>query len=92
MTVVAHRVLVRGRVQGVFFRDSTRREAATHAVVGWVRNRPDGTVEAWLEGAGDDVAAIEDWMRRGGPRAASVEQVQIEERDPAGYDRFRVTH
>ena len=63
--VVARRVTVHGRVQGVFFRDSRRREASSRGVAGWVRNCADGTVEAWFEGAPDAVEALVAWARRG---------------------------
>lgn len=87
---VAHHVHVTGRVQGVFFRASTRERAREAGVAGWVRNRDDGTVEAWLEGEPDAVSQVEDWIRDGGPRAARVEQVEVEEREPEGLDAFEV--
>ncbi len=59
---VRRRVIVHGMVQGVFFRDSTRRRAASLGVAGWVRNRPDGTVEAVFEGERE---AVEEPCRRG---------------------------
>lgn len=85
---VARRVVVRGHVQGVFFRDSTRREAERHGVAGWVANRPDGGVEAVLEGRADDVAAVISFLRRG-PRGARVDDVEVTELGPAGLDGFR---
>ena len=71
------RLVIHGRVQGVFFRDSMRREAQTLAVAGWVRNRSDGTVEAAVQGESADVDAIVRWARRG-PDRAQVERVEIE--------------
>ena len=86
---VARNVVVSGRVQGVFFRDCMRREANRHGVGGWVRNRPDGTVQAHIEGAPDAVAALVLWCRSG-PRGAEVEDLEVTVVAPEGEDRFRV--
>lgn len=86
----ARHVRVRGRVQGVFFRASTRQRAREVGVSGWVRNRPDGTVDAWLEGDPEDVAVVERWIRDGGPRSARVDEVEAEDRDPEGLGRFEI--
>ena len=82
------RLVIHGRVQGVFFRDSMRREAQRLAVAGWVRNRSDGTVEAAVHGEPAAVDAIVDWARRG-PTLAQVERVDIEPHDGA-YIGFEV--
>ena len=74
MKVTRH-AIVRGRVQGVGFREYLRREAERLGVTGWVRNRGDGTVEAMVHGSPDDVAQVLNWMRRG-PPAARVTDVQ----------------
>ena len=66
MAAIRRRVKAHGRVQGVFFRDSTREEAQTRGVAGWVRNCEDGTVEAVFEGEPDDVEALV-WFVRSGP-------------------------
>ncbi len=87
---IARRVIARGRVQGVFFRASTRDEAVRAGVSGWVRNRPDGAVEAWLEGTPQAVATVEDWIRRGGPPRAHVEDVEVASQTPAGRVGFDV--
>ena len=87
--VVARRVTVSGRVQGVFFRDSCRREAASRGVAGWVRNCSDGTVEAWLEGPPDAVEALVDWCRRG-PSRAEVSGVDVADVAPSGASGFDV--
>jgi acylphosphatase len=76
-------------VQGVFFRDSVRRLAASRGVRGWVANRSDGTVEAVFEGEPDAVEALVEFCRRG-PRAASVDQIEVEDEAPEGLDRFEV--
>ena len=88
-SVVRRRVVVRGRVQGVFFRDSTRRLALRHGVAGWVRNNPDGSVEAVLEGRADDVARLVAFCREG-PRGAVVEAVEVSEQEPEGIQGFTV--
>jgi acylphosphatase len=82
-------VVVHGRVQGVFFRDSVRRMAASRGVGGWVRNNRDGTVEAAFEGAPDVVEALVDFCREG-PRGAFVERVEVSEEDPQGEADFTV--
>ncbi|TAM66108.1 MAG: acylphosphatase [Microbacteriaceae bacterium] len=74
--MIRRRVLVRGRVQGVGFRYSCAIEARAHDVGGWVRNRPDGAVEALFEGAEADVGALVEWMRTG-PPWAHVRSVEV---------------
>jgi acylphosphatase len=69
------RLVVLGRVQGVYFRDSMRREAQRLGIAGWVRNRGDGTVEAVVQGAPAAVDAIVRWAHRG-PEHARVERVE----------------
>jgi acylphosphatase len=83
------RVVVHGQVQGVFFRDSTCREAQTRGVSGWVANRPDGAVEAAFEGDPGAVEALVDWCRRG-PRGAEVERVEEFDEEPEGLSDFQV--
>jgi acylphosphatase len=85
---VARRVVVHGHVQGVFFRDSTRREAERRGVVGWAINRSDGNVEVQLEGALEDVDAVIAFCRRG-PRGARVQQVEVREIAPEGLSGFQ---
>jgi acylphosphatase len=87
--VIARRVVVWGRVQGVFFRATVRQRAEARGVRGWVRNAPDGTVEAWFEGEADAVEALVEWCRVG-PRGASVERVDVEEVEPRGVGGFDV--
>ena len=83
------RVIVRGNVQGVFFRDSCRREARSRDVRGWVTNRPDGAVEAVFEGEPEAVAALVEWCRQG-TRGADVESVDESREDPEGLSGFDV--
>jgi acylphosphatase len=87
--VIRRRVIVRGQVQGVFFRDTCRREAITRGVAGWVRNRPDGTVEAVFEGPASAVDAMCAWCETGPPRAR-VEGVSVSEEAPQEKQGFRV--
>jgi acylphosphatase len=86
---VATRVIVHGTVQGVWFRGTTRHEARERGVAGWVRNRSDGTVEAWFEGAPDAVASIVRWCHEG-PLRAEVERVEVAQEKPRGLDDFSV--
>ena len=83
------RVVISGEVQGVFFRDTCRRQAQAHGVTGWVRNSPDGTVEAVFEGAPEAVQAMIAWARKG-PSMAYVDRVEVTEEEPAGERSFRV--
>jgi acylphosphatase len=87
--VIRRRVVVSGRVQGVFFRDSTRREARRRGVAGWVTNRPDGRVEAVFEGEPDAVEALVTWAARG-PLQAKVTDQTVTAEDPQGEVGFRV--
>lgn len=82
-------VLIYGFVQGVGFRFAVERAAAQRDVAGWVRNRPDGTVEAVFEGEPQDVEALVDLCRRG-PRGADVERVDVAAESPEGLGGFRV--
>ena len=81
--------MVHGHVQGVFFRDTTRRRAADRGVAGWVRNNPDGSVEAAFEG---EPEAVESLVRfaHGGPRGALVERVDVIDEEPEGLSGFGV--
>jgi acylphosphatase len=84
---VARRAVVRGRVQGVFYRDTIRRAAEQRGVAGWAANRADGTVEVWLEGEPDAVESMLRVLRNGPPRA-EVEHVDVSEGEPQGLDGF----
>ncbi len=89
MEHVRRNVVVHGRVQGVWFRESARRRAAELDVAGWVRNRADGAVEAELEGSRDDVEVLTDWFRRG-PTGAQVERLEVKDAAPTGEAGFTV--
>jgi acylphosphatase len=81
-------VIVHGHVQGVFFGDTTRRQATARDVAGWVRNNHDGTVEAVFEGEPDAVDAMVRFAHEG-PRGAVVQRVDVIEEQPEGLSGFR---
>ncbi|HXY72783.1 MAG TPA: acylphosphatase [Actinomycetota bacterium] len=83
------RVLVSGDVQGVGFRWSARAEAVERGLAGWVRNRPDGRVEAVFEGPPEEVDAMVSWCRIG-PRWATVQEVSVVEEAPGGESGFQI--
>jgi acylphosphatase len=87
--VIRRRVVVHGLVQGVFFRDSCRRQALAAGVAGWVSNEPDGTVAAAFEGTPDGVRRLVDWCRSG-PPSAQVTDVEVSEERPTGQSGFQV--
>jgi acylphosphatase len=87
--VTRRRVVVHGRVQGVFFRDTVRRRASERGIAGWVRNNPDGTVEAVFEGEPDAVESMVRYAHRG-PRGAEVERVELADEEPEGLSGFAV--
>jgi len=90
MTIVTARVLISGRVQGVWFRQNTREKAAQLGVTGWCRNCPDGSVEAMFQGEKEIVQSIIDWSHLG-PKLARVERVEVEWLDSvAGFSSFEV--
>ncbi|MDQ7913209.1 acylphosphatase [Pseudomonas sp. 102515] len=85
----ARRGLISGRVQGVYYRESTRQEAQRLGVTGWVRNLADGRVECHLEGSVEALARLEAWLWQG-PTAAQVTRVELEEVASAGFTDFQV--
>lgn len=87
--VIRRRVVVHGRVQGVFFRDSCRRQAESAGVSGFVSNEADGTVAAVFEGDPDGVRRLVDWCRTG-PPSARVSGVEVDEEVPTGATGFSV--
>jgi len=86
---VRRRVIAHGRVQGVFFRDSTRQRARAHGVSGWVCNRDDGAVEAVLEGPAEAVERVVRFLETGPPHA-NVERLEVEDQQPEGLSGFEV--
>jgi acylphosphatase len=89
--VARKHVWVSGEVQGVFFRYETRERARSRGLAGWVRNLPDGRVEAVFEGPEQEVEAMVDWCRTG-PRGAEVTEVEALAEDPEGLRGFDVSH
>lgn len=84
--------IISGRVQGVFFRDYTRKEAANLGLTGWVRNLPDRTVEAVISGDSETVDQMVGWLHRGSP-ASRVDDVQVDELDTdKNYSTFEVRY
>lgn len=87
---VRKRVVVTGRVQGVWFRQSTQHEAKALGLSGWVRNRPDGSVEATFEGPETLVNAAVEWTSHG-PERAQVEHMEVFDEPPTNSVGFTIT-
>ncbi|GIG58178.1 acylphosphatase [Longispora fulva] len=87
--MIRRRVIVSGRVQGVFFRGATQTAAEQRGVAGWVRNLPDGTVEAVFEGPPEAVGSMVAWVGHG-PADARVTGVDVVEEVPDGESGFAV--
>ena len=86
---IARRFVISGRVQGVGFRWFTKDVAAREGVTGWVRNLPDGRVEAVFEGPAEDVHRLVDWAGHG-PRLAAVATVEVHAERPEGLGSFTI--
>jgi acylphosphatase len=82
-------VLVSGRVQGVFYRDTCRRIASEAGVAGWASNLPDGRVEVVLEGDPDSVELVLSWCHEGTPYS-SVDSVEVSDENPGGASGFSI--
>ena len=89
MKVKAH-VLISGRVQGVWFRESTRREAVALGITGWVKNRPDGRVEVLAEGPEDQIRSLVSWCAHGPPFARVVRVHEIPEGWRGEFESFDI--
>jgi acylphosphatase len=87
--MIRRRVVAHGRVQGVFFRDSTRKEAERAGVAGWARNRPDGAAEAVFEGDEAAVRRLVEFVERG-PGHADIDRVEVTEEEPEGLSAFEI--
>lgn len=87
--IIRRRLVVRGQVQGVFFRDSTRKQARSAGVAGRARNLDDGSVEVVLEGPADAVQRVIDFCRQG-PDRAQVREVVFSEEPPEGLTSFEI--
>jgi acylphosphatase len=93
MSVIARRLVIRGRVHGVGYRDAAVQAAFVNQVGGWVRNRNDGTVEAFVQGSPDAVARYLEWARRGPPlaRVTAVEVVDDKPDESLRHFEWRPT-
>jgi acylphosphatase len=91
MAIVGRRVRVSGHVQGVFYRVWAQGQARELGISGWIRNTPEGVVEAHLSGEEEDVARMIERMRRGSSNAR-VDDVTVEEEEPGERGRFEVRH
>lgn len=89
-TIRAH-LIIEGRVQGVFFRDSTRREAIELGLCGWVKNRFDGSVEVVAEGPKEKIETLIAWCHHGPPIARVTKVHEIREDYTGEFDSFKVT-
>lgn len=89
-SATAVRVVLTGRVQGVGMRYATQDQAQKLGLVGWVRNRSDGSVEAWLEGADASVQLMLDWLRAD-PGWSRVDGCTVAPQAPAGHTEFKIT-
>jgi acylphosphatase len=84
---IRRHLIVHGKVQGVFYRDSTREAAENEGVCGWAANRDDGTVEVVLEGTPEAVESVIGFCRMG-PMSADVTSVDVTEEQPEGLSEF----
>ena len=89
--MIRRHVFVSGNVQGVFFRYEARERARGRGLAGWVRNLPDGRVEAVFEGPQEAVEELVEWCRRG-PRGAEVTEIEVDTEEPEGLEGFDVRH
>ena len=87
--MIAREIIVKGKVQGVFYRASAKEKADELGLNGWVKNRADGAVEIWVEGGDKLVLEMTEWCWRG-PARARVDDVAVKAVDPAGYLDFKV--
>ncbi|MEO5362436.1 MAG: acylphosphatase [Magnetococcus sp. DMHC-8] len=90
-TLSHKRLHIFGRVQGVYYRVSTQQEAERLGVTGWVKNRPDGSVEAEAHGPPSAVTALIAWCQHG-PPGARVERVEVTDCPPADYPNWTIVH
>lgn len=89
MTAICLHCFISGRVQGVFYRRETQKQALARGVKGWVQNLPDGRVEAVFSGEREIVEALRDWLWQG-PPAASVTSVEVEELPYQTFSQFEM--
>ena len=84
-------LIIHGKVQGVFFRNTAKEKALKHNIGGWIRNNADGTVEATVTGEEKNVQAFIEWCKRG-PANALVEDVLVTRLDLQDFSDFVITH
>ncbi len=87
---IHYNIKVKGRVQGVFFRVSTRSEAESLGLVGFVRNEPDGSVYIEVEGEQQACDRLNEWVRRGGPPQGEVDEIELDEGEVIGFSSFEI--
>lgn len=92
LTMTRMHALIHGKVQGVFFRANMQQVAKSLGFTGWVRNLPDGRVEALLEGEESKMAAMKDWLWKGSPRALVQDVELIEEVYRGDYTDFTIRY
>ena len=85
-------VKIIGKVQGVFFRDFTRRKAEELALVGWVKNMPDGSVESLISGNDEDITSMILWFQNGSPQSSVIKVVTEEVANSPDSDRFVIAY
>jgi acylphosphatase len=88
--MVRKRLKIKGRVQGVFFRDSTQRKALSLGLSGWVKNMPDRSVQALVEGPEEKVAELISWCHQGPPAADVKEVIQEDEEYKGNLSLFEI--
>jgi acylphosphatase len=92
MNPIAKHILVKGQVQGVFFRKSTRQVAEALNITGWVKNTEEGNVEIFAQGSREEIAQLIEWCKEGPPRA-EVEDVEVKDAKPDdGAKRFLIAY
>lgn len=92
MKIKRVRTIIEGRVQGVFFRACTEEEATRLGLTGWVRNRPEGSVEAVIEGDATMITAMLNWLRKGSPQS-TVTRVRVIDEEPTDqWDTFTIRY
>jgi acylphosphatase len=87
--MIAREIIVKGKVQGVFYRASAKENADLLGLKGWVKNQADGSVEIWVEGEDSSVLEMTEWCWQG-PARAMVVYVDVKAVEPAGYFDFKV--
>ena len=92
MSKVRAHLIVNGRVQGVFFRAETRDQAAILGLTGWVKNRPDRSVEVVAEGSRERIEKLIDWCRQGPPRADVSDVNVVWEEYTGEFDEFKIIY